>query len=281
MLTIARIESAARPARVDTVYAAISARPHSVRGLTVVSSSAAPLPTSMKSVWQASTVRGPASISLASRLFSLIVRPRMPPAPLHQPTKASAASNSSWLRPGMMELPGSETVPTSIWVSVTPWAVAPLAEPGPHTPTRSPKLPAATGVVPGSGAAVDSVGAAAVVGAACFSEPPHAAPATAEINSTQTARRAVLMALSQSSGVGPRNAIARGPARPTPGQEGCRPIPPSSSSIPVSVRSVCRDRQRSICWATASTTEGSTTVVAQPASAATSKQRHDPSPNWT
>ena len=114
----------------------------------------------------------------------------------------------------MIELPGSETVPTSIWLSVTPWAVAPLAEPGPHTPTRSPKLPAATGAVPGSGATVDSVGAAAVVGAACSPEPPQAAPATAEINSTQMARRAVLMALSQGSGVGPRNAIARGPARP-------------------------------------------------------------------
>src|ERR1700736_3333274 len=88
-------------------------------------------------------MRGATSVSLASHLSSCSWRPRMPPAALHQPTNASALSNSSWFRPGSTVVPGSDIVPTRMVVSETPSAVAPLALPGPHTALRVPKSPVA------------------------------------------------------------------------------------------------------------------------------------------
>src|SRR3954454_5660851 len=65
----------------------------------------------------------------------------MPPAALHHFVNASAASNSSRLRPGACAKPGSEIVATWISVSVTPTSVAPLPSPGPQTSLTVPKLP--------------------------------------------------------------------------------------------------------------------------------------------
>ena len=88
-------------------------------------------------------------MSLESHLCSVSLRPRIPPAALHQPTKASALSKSSWSRPGRAVAPGSAIVPTEIVLSVTPCAVAVFALPGPHTPLRVPKSPdAALDVAP-------------------------------------------------------------------------------------------------------------------------------------
>lgn len=42
-------------------------------------------------------------------------------------------------------------VPTAIDVSVTPWAVAPLADPGPQTPVRLPKSPEVGAEAPADG----------------------------------------------------------------------------------------------------------------------------------
>src|SRR6187549_1816422 len=157
------MEPSARPATADTVNAAICGMPQFTRASTVASSKATPLPTSMKSFWHASTVDGPASKSLASYLSRTIVRPRMPPASLHHATNASAASNTSWLRPGTTEFPGSAIVPTTISSSVTPCSVAPDAPPGPHTPMRSPNEPG-NGVASVVGGAVVSAGAVLAVG---------------------------------------------------------------------------------------------------------------------
>src|SRR3984893_5599075 len=135
------IDIGARPACFETTYAAISGRPHLVRGSTPAESKASPLPTRKKSTWQASIMRAATSLSLASHLSTESLRPLIPPAALHHPTKASAVSKSSWSRPGCAEVPGSAIVPTRISPSVTPSAVAPLALPGPHTAFTSPKSP--------------------------------------------------------------------------------------------------------------------------------------------
>src|ERR1700730_2032497 len=122
------IDIGARPACFETTYAAISGRPHLVRGSTPAESKASPLPTRKKSTWQASIMRAATSLSLASHLSTESLRPLIPPAALHHPTKAA-------------EVPGSAIVPTRISPSVTPSAVAPLPLPGPHTAFTSPKSP--------------------------------------------------------------------------------------------------------------------------------------------
>src|ERR1700738_5268873 len=96
----------------------------------------------MKSgAWQAWTILAATCNRAASHLCRDSLRPRVPPAALHQSTKVVAESNSSWLSPGATVAPGSDIVPTLIVVSVTPGSVAPLAVPGPHTPLREPKSP--------------------------------------------------------------------------------------------------------------------------------------------
>src|SRR5579883_652755 len=97
---------------------------------------------SAKSVLQASSMRAATSNSFESCRVRLSLRPRIPPASLHHLVNAVAVSNSSWSRPGATAAPGSAIVPTAIDVSVTPWAVAPLAVPGPQTSLRVPKLTA-------------------------------------------------------------------------------------------------------------------------------------------
>src|SRR5690242_10446758 len=129
------------PAATDTSYALISGSLHFTRWSTPVASSASPLPTSAKSTPQAWIMRADTSVSFASHWSSWSFRPSIPPAALHHWVNATAASNSSWLRPGLAVLPGSDIVPTRIVESVTPNAVAPLELPGPHTFLSDPKSP--------------------------------------------------------------------------------------------------------------------------------------------
>ncbi len=72
---------------------------------------------------------GSYSKSLASASDRTSLRPRMPPCSLHHSVNATAVSYISSLRPGTAWLPLSDTVPTTISVSVTPGAVAPEASP--------------------------------------------------------------------------------------------------------------------------------------------------------
>src|SRR5690349_8278032 len=102
----------------------------------------------MKSgAWQDSIILAATFVSAASRLCRTSLRPRIPPAALHHPTKASAESNNSWLRPGTAVLPGSDMVATLIVVSVTPGSVAPFAVPAPQTAFNVPKSPGAAASV--------------------------------------------------------------------------------------------------------------------------------------
>src|SRR5581483_3063941 len=122
----------------------------------------------MKSGWlQEATICAATFVSAASRLSRTILRPPMPPAALHQSTKACDSWKISTLSPGTTVLPGSDMVATWMSVSVTPLSVAPLALPGPHTPLSDPKSPgpgvaaaAVVGLVPPAAAVV---GAAAAV----------------------------------------------------------------------------------------------------------------------
>ena len=131
------------------------------RGFTPAESNALPLPTSMKSFWQALVNAWPTLKSFASHLSTMILRPLMPPAALHHLLKASAVSKNSCSRPGAAAAPGSAVVPMRIVESVTPLAVAPLALPGPQMPFSVPKSP-----LPGAAAeeaAVDDPAALLVV----------------------------------------------------------------------------------------------------------------------
>src|SRR5579864_4937595 len=77
----------------------------------------------------------------ASRLSRVILRPRIPPAALHQSTNAWDSWNSSMSSPGTAVFPGSDIVAARISVSVTPLSVAPEALPGPQTALSVPKSP--------------------------------------------------------------------------------------------------------------------------------------------
>src|SRR6185312_11406684 len=121
------------------------------RGLMPAESNALPLPTSMKSFWQALVNAWPTLKSFASHLSTTILRPLMPPAALHHLEKASAVSKNSCSRPGAAAAPGSPVVPMRMVESVTPLAVAPLALPGPQMPLSVPKSP-----LPGAAAAEDA-----------------------------------------------------------------------------------------------------------------------------
>ena len=106
-------------------------------------SNALPLPTSMKSFWQACDMTWPTLKSLASSLSTTILRPLMPPAALHHLLNPSAVSKNSCSRPGAAAAPGSAVTPMWISVSVTPRAVAPDALPEPQTAFSEPKSPGA------------------------------------------------------------------------------------------------------------------------------------------
>src|ERR1700677_3848004 len=73
----------------------------------------------------------------------MILRPSMPPAALHQSVNAVALSHMGCRRPGAPGTLMSAMTDASMLVLVTPVAVAPVAEPGPHTWPRVPKLPEA------------------------------------------------------------------------------------------------------------------------------------------
>ncbi len=128
----------------ETEYAGISPSLQAIRGFTPAASKALPLPTSMKSFWQALIVWAATSKSLASYLWSTSLRPLMPPAALHQVVKACATSKNSRSRPGAATAPGSAMVPTWISVELTPRTPPPRGFPGPQIPFRSPKSPLAT-----------------------------------------------------------------------------------------------------------------------------------------
>src|SRR5580658_8285129 len=65
----------------------------------------------------------------------------MPPAALHQSVNAVALSHMGCSRPGAPGTLMSAMTDTSTLELVTPVAVAPVAEPGPHTLPRVPKVP--------------------------------------------------------------------------------------------------------------------------------------------
>src|SRR5579862_7229730 len=71
----------------------------------------------------------------------MILRPAMPPAALHQSVNAVALSHMGCSRPGAPGTLISAMTETSMLELVTPVAVAPVAEPGPHTVPRVPKSP--------------------------------------------------------------------------------------------------------------------------------------------
>src|SRR5579862_4679606 len=108
--------------------------------------------------WHEATIWAATLNRAASRLSRTILRPRMPPAALHQSTKAWDSWNSSMSRPGTAVLPGSDMVAARISVSVTPLSVAPDAFPGPQTALSVPKSPG-----PGPAAVVVVTAAACVV----------------------------------------------------------------------------------------------------------------------
>ena len=127
--------------------------PHLSRSAWPVSSNTAPPPTLKKSPSsQASMTRCWNSVSFASRSFSTILRPLMPPWSLHHFENASAVSNISWFRPKRPWKPGSEKVETWIESAVTPGSVVdgafwPFAAGLQRTP-RSPNAPASRPLFP-------------------------------------------------------------------------------------------------------------------------------------
>src|SRR4051794_23054963 len=89
--------------------------------------------------WHASAMRAGTSKSAASSLMTSIWRPLMPPWSLHHFEKTSAASNSSWFRPGRIVAPASENVATLMPSEVTPVSGAPSGLPFWQTSRNVPK----------------------------------------------------------------------------------------------------------------------------------------------
>src|ERR1700677_1645474 len=124
-----------------TVEAVKLGIPHFSQAATPVLSSTPIVPTMAKSAVQLVSTCGRESVSAESRLSRVILRPSMPPAALHQSVNAVALSHMGCRRPGAPGTLMSAMTDTSTLELVTPVAVAPVAEPGPHTAPRVPKEP--------------------------------------------------------------------------------------------------------------------------------------------
>src|SRR5947209_4448760 len=159
---------------------------HPSRGFTPAESNALPLPTSMKSFWQAFVNAWPTLKSFASHLSTTILRPLMPPAALHHLLNASAVSKNSCSRPGAADEPGSAVVPIRMVLSVMPLAVAPFALPGPQMPLSVPKSPLPADAVALAGALEEVAALLDVPSDGVLDERPHAAVSPRAAAATST-----------------------------------------------------------------------------------------------